>query len=173
MYVYIPSVSFKPAPVFTQPPTQWVPGTLFPRVKRPGREADHSPPSSAEVKKIHSSIRLHGVALNYLSRGTTIPLLYCLCDYTQGCWVQHVKTVSWFSSVSPSNVAQVQNERSLLYRSAFLVMPLPRTSRWIDERSRSTFRSPCYSVSTQQSSYCKKRSGNFIIGNPLAYFVCL
>jgi hypothetical protein len=30
---------------------QWVPGALSPRVKRPGREADHSPPASAEVKK--------------------------------------------------------------------------------------------------------------------------
>jgi len=27
-----------------------VPGALFPGVKRPGREADHSPHSSAEVK---------------------------------------------------------------------------------------------------------------------------
>jgi hypothetical protein len=35
----------------TQPPIQWVPGTLFPGVKRPGLEADHSPPASAEVKK--------------------------------------------------------------------------------------------------------------------------
>jgi hypothetical protein len=34
-----------------QPPIQWVPGTLSLGVKRPGREADHSPPSSAEVKK--------------------------------------------------------------------------------------------------------------------------
>jgi hypothetical protein len=38
-------------------------------VKRPGREADHSPPISAKVKKmwvytIHSPIRLHGVVLN-------------------------------------------------------------------------------------------------------------
>ncbi|PNF16759.1 hypothetical protein B7P43_G00853 [Cryptotermes secundus] len=32
---------------FTQPPIQWVSGALF-----PGREADHSPPSSAEVKKV-------------------------------------------------------------------------------------------------------------------------
>jgi hypothetical protein len=30
---------------------QWVPGTLSLVVKRPGREADHSPPSSAEVKE--------------------------------------------------------------------------------------------------------------------------
>jgi hypothetical protein len=36
----------------TQPPIQWVPGVLSPGVKRQGREADHSPPTSAEVKKI-------------------------------------------------------------------------------------------------------------------------
>jgi hypothetical protein len=30
---------------------QWVPGSLSLGVKRPGREADHSPPSSAEVKE--------------------------------------------------------------------------------------------------------------------------
>jgi hypothetical protein len=34
----------------TQPPIQWVLGTLSPGVKRPGRQADHSPPSSAKVK---------------------------------------------------------------------------------------------------------------------------
>jgi hypothetical protein len=30
------------------PPIQWVPGSLSLGVKRPGHEADHSPPSSAE-----------------------------------------------------------------------------------------------------------------------------
>jgi hypothetical protein len=30
---------------------QWVPGTLSLGVKPPGHEADHSPPSSAEVKE--------------------------------------------------------------------------------------------------------------------------
>jgi hypothetical protein len=44
---------------------------LFPwGVKRPGREADHSSPSSAEVKEcvelyLHSPIRLHGVVLSW------------------------------------------------------------------------------------------------------------
>jgi hypothetical protein len=38
-------------------------------VQRPGREADHSPSSSAEVKEcmelyLHSPIRLHGVVLS-------------------------------------------------------------------------------------------------------------
>jgi hypothetical protein len=36
----------------TQPPIQWVPRTFFLGVKRLGREADHSPPASAEVKKM-------------------------------------------------------------------------------------------------------------------------
>jgi hypothetical protein len=35
----------------TQPPIQWVPGALSPRVKRAGRKADHWPPSSAEAKE--------------------------------------------------------------------------------------------------------------------------
>jgi hypothetical protein len=51
-----------------QPPIQWVPGALSPGAKRPGREVDHSPPNSAEVKKmwIYTSIpiRLHDVVLN-------------------------------------------------------------------------------------------------------------
>jgi hypothetical protein len=32
-------------------PVQWVPETLSLGVKRPRREADHAPPSSAEVKE--------------------------------------------------------------------------------------------------------------------------
>jgi hypothetical protein len=34
----------------THPSIQWVPGAISLRVYRPGREADHSLPSSAEVK---------------------------------------------------------------------------------------------------------------------------
>jgi hypothetical protein len=53
----------------TQPPTQWVPETLFLGAKRPGREADHSSGSSAEVKNAWSytstpPMRLHGVVLS-------------------------------------------------------------------------------------------------------------
>jgi hypothetical protein len=35
----------------TQPPIQWVPVALSLGVKQPGHEADHSPPSSAEVEE--------------------------------------------------------------------------------------------------------------------------
>jgi hypothetical protein len=34
----------------TQPPIEWVPGALSLGVKRVGRKADHSPPTSAEVR---------------------------------------------------------------------------------------------------------------------------
>jgi hypothetical protein len=36
----------------TQPPMKWVTWPLSLGVKRPGSEADHSPPAGAEVKKI-------------------------------------------------------------------------------------------------------------------------
>jgi hypothetical protein len=35
----------------TLPPNKWVPGGSSLEVKRPGREADHLPPTSAQVKK--------------------------------------------------------------------------------------------------------------------------
>jgi hypothetical protein len=53
----------------TEPPIQWVPGALSLGIKWPGREADLSPPSSAEVKNAWrytstTPIRLHGVVLS-------------------------------------------------------------------------------------------------------------
>jgi hypothetical protein len=61
----------RPPPVPTQPPIQWVLGSLFPEIKRPRRAADHSSPSSAKFKNAWSytstpSIRLHGVVLSYI-----------------------------------------------------------------------------------------------------------
>jgi hypothetical protein len=58
--------------------TQWEPGALSLDVHRAGREADHSPSSSADVKTawsytFTSPIRLHGVVLSW-STGTTLPL---------------------------------------------------------------------------------------------------
>jgi hypothetical protein len=48
----------------TQPPIQWVPEVLSLGLKRPGREADHSPPSSAKVKISTPPVCLHGVVLS-------------------------------------------------------------------------------------------------------------
>jgi len=48
----------------TKPPIQWVPGVLIPGIKRPVREADHSPASSDEVKYPRSSTHSLTSALN-------------------------------------------------------------------------------------------------------------
>jgi hypothetical protein len=40
-----------PALGFTQPPLQSAPGAVSLVVKRPGCDADHTPPPSAEIKK--------------------------------------------------------------------------------------------------------------------------
>jgi hypothetical protein len=50
--IFLFATSSRPAMGSTQTPIQWVPGALSPGVKRPRREADHSPPTSAEVKKM-------------------------------------------------------------------------------------------------------------------------
>jgi len=58
-------------------------GALSLGVKRPGREADHLPPSSAEVKKARSytstpPIRLHGEVFKYRDN-FTFTLSFTLC----------------------------------------------------------------------------------------------
>jgi hypothetical protein len=55
----------------TQPPIQWVPGAPSPGVKRPGREADRSPPSSAEVKN----------AWSYTSTPQYVLMAWCLVKH--------------------------------------------------------------------------------------------
>jgi hypothetical protein len=52
-----------PAQGPTQRPIKWALGVLSPRVKRPGHEADHSPPSSAEVNNAMSCISTPLVSL--------------------------------------------------------------------------------------------------------------
>jgi hypothetical protein len=63
----------------THPPAPWIPEALTSAVKRPGREAGHSPPSSAEVKEC-VELYLHFPNISswrgiYLSTGTTLPYL--------------------------------------------------------------------------------------------------
>jgi hypothetical protein len=67
--IFFITTAYRPALGPTQPPIQRVPGALPVGIKRPGREAYHSPPSSAEVKNAWSytsilPIRLHGEVLS-------------------------------------------------------------------------------------------------------------
>jgi hypothetical protein len=61
-----------------QPPIKRVPGALFAGAKQPGREADRSPTSSAEVKNggaIPPILQyLNGTVFNGLSTGRILPL---------------------------------------------------------------------------------------------------
>jgi hypothetical protein len=66
--IFLLATASRPALGSIQPTIQWVTGAISLGVKRPGREAYHSPPSSAEVKDAWSytstpPIGLHGVVL--------------------------------------------------------------------------------------------------------------
>jgi hypothetical protein len=52
--IFLLTTACRPVLRPTQPPIRWVPGALSLGVKRPRCEADHSPPSSAEVKNAWS-----------------------------------------------------------------------------------------------------------------------
>jgi len=51
MGVFLFTTASRPALGPTQHPVQWVSGALPLGVKRPGIEADHSPPPTAEIKE--------------------------------------------------------------------------------------------------------------------------
>jgi hypothetical protein len=55
----------------TQPPIRWLPRSLSLGVKRPGREADNSPPSSAEIK----------TAWSYTSTPQYVFMAWCLVKH--------------------------------------------------------------------------------------------
>jgi len=66
--IFLFTIASRPALGPTQPHMQWVPSALSLGVKRPGREADYSHPSSADVKNVWSytstpPVRVHGVVL--------------------------------------------------------------------------------------------------------------
>jgi hypothetical protein len=50
--IFLLSTLSRPVLGSTQPPIQWVPGALSPGIKQPGLEADHSPPTIAEIKNM-------------------------------------------------------------------------------------------------------------------------
>jgi hypothetical protein len=78
----------------TQPHIQWVTGAVSLRVKRPGRKADHSPPSSAEVKN----------AWSYTSTPQYVFMEWCL--------VKHRDNFTFtFTTILKSNVVTVPYQR--------------------------------------------------------------
>jgi hypothetical protein len=78
--IFLFTIASRPALGLTQPPTQQVPGALSLEVRRWGREADHSPPSSAEVKNAcsYTSTPQHAFMAwcNVKAQGQLLPLPY-------------------------------------------------------------------------------------------------
>jgi hypothetical protein len=77
MGIFLFTTESRPALGTTQPPIQWVLGALW--LRRQRREADHSPPSSVEVKNAWSYIPIPKYASMALcsvkeSTRTTLPL---------------------------------------------------------------------------------------------------
>jgi hypothetical protein len=66
--IFLYSTESRQTPKSNQPLIQWVAAALSPEVKRPERETDHLPPSSAGLKNVELYIRspflIHGVVLN-------------------------------------------------------------------------------------------------------------
>jgi hypothetical protein len=99
------SVTSWPALGPTQPSVRWVPEALSRRIKLPGREADLSPPSSAEIKNGETMPPLTHTSSwrgTWLSAGSTLPeLIYILLNYLSttpwrrmGEWIYR-STYSW------------------------------------------------------------------------------
>jgi hypothetical protein len=65
----------RPAFGLIQPGIEWVPGALSPGMKRPGRETDDSPSTSAEVKIMHTD-NFTDFHLNIYHKNSS---LVCLC----------------------------------------------------------------------------------------------
>jgi hypothetical protein len=57
----------------TQPPFLWVSGVLSTGLMQPGSEADHSPPSSSEIKNAWSYTFTPQYVITLLSTGTILP----------------------------------------------------------------------------------------------------
>jgi hypothetical protein len=69
--IFLFTTAFRTALGPTQPPIQWVPGALSLGIRRPGCEAEHSPPSSAEVKN----------ACSYTSTPQYVFMAWCLVKH--------------------------------------------------------------------------------------------
>jgi hypothetical protein len=76
----------------TQFSLQWVPEALSPRIKFPGREAVHSPPTTAEVKKMW--IYKSAPPYAFMAECTWTNLHFFTCIELSNCMVAIVEFVN-------------------------------------------------------------------------------
>jgi hypothetical protein len=80
--IFILGTASRPVLGPTQLPIQWISGALSMGVKRSGREADHSPPSGAEVNNAwsYSSTPQYSFMAQCSVRKAQVQLYLYLCD---------------------------------------------------------------------------------------------
>jgi hypothetical protein len=139
--IFLFTTASKTALGSTQPSIQWIKGALSLGVKRPWRESDHSPPSSAEVKEwvelyLHSPITpsWRGAQFEKNAQGQLYLYLYItgnLMIYTGYLVLLRVLTIMrlhW--------VGQLRNVYRILKRKSLWKWKLSITrSKWEDEIS--------------------------------------
>jgi hypothetical protein len=105
----------------TQPPIQWVPGALFLGDKRPRREADHSPPSSVEVKEwVELYVRYPNTPSwrgAYLSTGTTLPWLFTFYTLLVDWFAVNKEFGMYVCHEVPCKMVTCPKEKSVLVRT--------------------------------------------------------
>jgi hypothetical protein len=96
--IFLFSTASRPALGPNQPPFQWVPGALSPMIKRPGRKANHTPPSSAEVKNAwrYTSIRQYIFIAWYLVKHRD--------NFTAVFWLHRNKRFPWSGGVLQKSI---------------------------------------------------------------------
>jgi hypothetical protein len=105
-FFFLFGTAFRPAVGPTQPPTQWVLGFFSPGVKRPGHEAHHSLPSTAEVKN----------AWSYTSTACTSSWRDASLNIFMTYSVKHRDNSTFvFHALNIPNVVKVKSIRQLKY----------------------------------------------------------
>jgi hypothetical protein len=128
---FLYSTEFRPAPGPTQPPIQRAPGAISPGVTRSGREADHSPPSSAEVKNGGAIPRLPQMSswhiAELIKHGDNFTFYWLAHQYVTCLFIGKRSDHPRFTRLKPrlakvefpSDVtnAQQENQRSVIHRN--------------------------------------------------------
>jgi hypothetical protein len=107
-YTRIFSTAYRPTPGPTQFPIQLISETLFPGVKRRGREADNSPPTSAEFNNdgaiLTFPIYLCGIVINCLNIVSDVRM----CRTTEE-WYCDVKELNINFDAEPKEIHNLLN----------------------------------------------------------------
>jgi hypothetical protein len=109
------SISSRPVLLPSQVPIEWVPEALSPGVKRSEHEADHSPPTSTEVKEtwIYTSISTYAFMVLSLIKHSNV-------TFYSGIYLEGQRNVTTFSFLAEIRTEHLPNKSVKRYQSSSL-----------------------------------------------------